>query len=230
MLAVIGRIGTGGGVGHVIEYHGSTIRSLSMEGRMTVCNMSIEGGARAGMVAPDDTTYEYLEGRTHAPRGAAWDEAVAVLAHPALRQRCPLRQGGRSSRRGAIAPHVSWGTNPAQVAPIDGRRARPRHLRDLRGPRRRGPGPRVHGTHRRHAASGHRRRHRVHRVVHQRPNRGPAGGGAVLDGRQVRPGLRALVVPGSRRVPTRPRPRASTRSSSPPASSGANRGVRCAWP
>src|SRR5206468_12101243 len=76
ILAVIGTIGTGGGVGHVIEYRGSTIRSLSMAGRMTVCNMSIEAGARAGMVAPDDTTFAYVEGRPHAPKGAAWERAL----------------------------------------------------------------------------------------------------------------------------------------------------------
>src|SRR5213592_76535 len=76
ILGVIARIGTGGGVGHVIEYRGSAIRSLSMEGRMTVCNMSIEAGARAGMVAPDDTTFAYLEGRPHAPTGAAWEAAL----------------------------------------------------------------------------------------------------------------------------------------------------------
>src|SRR5678815_3714431 len=77
ILAIIGRIGTGGGIGSVIEYRGSAIRSLSMEGRMTVCNMSIEAGARAGLIAPDDTTFAYLEGRPHAPSGEAWDRAVA---------------------------------------------------------------------------------------------------------------------------------------------------------
>src|SRR4030081_2882185 len=76
VLGIIGRIGIGGGVGHVIEYTGSTIRGLSMEGRMTVCNMSIEGGARAGMIAPDETTFAYVEGRPHAPRGAAWEAAL----------------------------------------------------------------------------------------------------------------------------------------------------------
>ncbi|HXQ58968.1 MAG TPA: aconitase family protein, partial [Acidimicrobiales bacterium] len=77
VLAVIGTIGTGGGTGYVIEYRGSAIRALSMEGRMTVCNMSIEAGARAGMVAPDETTFAYVEGRVHAPKGVLWDEAVA---------------------------------------------------------------------------------------------------------------------------------------------------------
>src|SRR5438309_7268855 len=76
ILAIIGRIGTGGGVGHVIEYRGPVMRALSMEGRMTVCNMSIEAGARAGMVAPDDVTFSYLEGRPHAPKGAAWERAL----------------------------------------------------------------------------------------------------------------------------------------------------------
>src|SRR5438132_7468159 len=76
VLSIIGRIGIGGGIGHVIEYTGSAIRGLSMEGRMTVCNMSIEGGARAGMIAPDDTTFRYLEGRPHAPRRAAWEAAL----------------------------------------------------------------------------------------------------------------------------------------------------------
>src|ERR1044071_175193 len=77
ILAIIGRIGTGGGIGHVIEYRGSAIRNLSMEGRMTVCNMSIEAGAKAGLAAPDDTTFEYLRGRAHAPSGQGWDDAVA---------------------------------------------------------------------------------------------------------------------------------------------------------
>ena len=76
-LTIIGAIGTGGGIGHVIEYRGSAIRSLSMEGRMTLCNMSIEGGARAGLVAPDETTFAYLKGRDHAPSGDDWEAAVA---------------------------------------------------------------------------------------------------------------------------------------------------------
>src|SRR3954452_5205573 len=76
ILAIIGKIGTGGGIGHIIEYRGSTIRSLSMEGRMTVCNMSIEAGAKAGLIAPDDTTFAYIEGRPHAPTGALWEQAL----------------------------------------------------------------------------------------------------------------------------------------------------------
>jgi 3-isopropylmalate/(R)-2-methylmalate dehydratase large subunit len=119
VLAVIGRIGTGGGAGHVIEYRGSAIRSLSMEGRMTVCNMTIEGGARAGMVAPDDTTFAYLEGRQHAPKGKAWEEALDDW------RRLPTDKGATFDKEVALdaadlVPHVTWGTNPAQVVPIDG--------------------------------------------------------------------------------------------------------------
>ena len=119
ILAVIGRIGTGGGVGHVIEYRGSTIRSLSMEGRMTICNMSIEGGARAGMVGPDDTTFAYLEGRAHAPKGAAWERASDDW-------RSLVTDTGATFDREVqidattLSPHVSWGTNPSQVVSIDG--------------------------------------------------------------------------------------------------------------
>jgi 3-isopropylmalate/(R)-2-methylmalate dehydratase large subunit len=119
ILAIIGRIGTGGGIGHVIEYRGSAIRALSMEGRMTVCNMSIEAGARAGMIGPDDTTFAYLEGRPHAPHGADWERALEEWR--ALR----TDDGAAFDTDVAIdaaslRPHVSWGTNPGQVAPIDG--------------------------------------------------------------------------------------------------------------
>ena len=98
ILAVIAKIGTGGGQGHVIEYRGSAIESLSMEGRMTICNMSIEAGARAGMVAPDDTTYEYLRGRPHAPTGAHWDAAMAYWQQLAHRPRCRIRHRGLPRR------------------------------------------------------------------------------------------------------------------------------------
>jgi 3-isopropylmalate/(R)-2-methylmalate dehydratase large subunit len=117
-LAVIGRIGTGGGMGHVIEYRGSAIRSLSMEGRMTLCNMSIEGGARAGLVAPDETTFAYLEGRPHAPAGARWDEALAAWRSFATDDGAVFDKEVHLDGT-ALVPHVTWGTNPAQVAPID---------------------------------------------------------------------------------------------------------------
>jgi 3-isopropylmalate/(R)-2-methylmalate dehydratase large subunit len=120
VLGIIGRIGIGGGVGHVIEYTGSVIRGLSMEGRMTVCNMSIEGGARAGMIAPDETTFAYLEGRPHAPKGSAW--AQALDAWRELR----TDSGATYDRTvvidaSSLVPHVTWGTNPGMVAPITGR-------------------------------------------------------------------------------------------------------------
>jgi 3-isopropylmalate/(R)-2-methylmalate dehydratase large subunit len=118
ILAIIARIGTGGGVGRVLEYRGSAIRSLSMEGRMTVCNMSIEAGARAGMVAPDDTTFAYLQGRPHAPKGSDWDRAVghwrslATDADAVFDEEVVLDAG-------TLRPHVSWGTNPGQTVSID---------------------------------------------------------------------------------------------------------------
>jgi 3-isopropylmalate/(R)-2-methylmalate dehydratase large subunit len=107
ILAIIARIGTGGGIGHVLEYRGSAIRSLSMEGRMTVCNMSIEAGARAGMIAPDETTFAYLGGRPHAPTGAAWESALDHW------RTLPTDPGASFDRE------VSWGTNPAQTVSID---------------------------------------------------------------------------------------------------------------
>ena len=119
ILAIIGRTGTGGGIGYVIEYRGSAIRSLSMEGRMTVCNMSIEAGARAGMIAPDDTTFAYLEGRAHAPTGAAWEAAVDEWRALATDDGAAFDKEVALDAA-AIVPHVSWGTNPAQVVPLDG--------------------------------------------------------------------------------------------------------------
>ena len=118
ILAILGEIGTGGGIGHVIEYRGSAIRALSMEGRMTVCNMSIEAGAKAGLIAPDDTTFEYLRGREHAPTGDDWDAAVAdwrtlYSDDDAVWDREVVLDAS------SITPHVTWGTNPGQVASID---------------------------------------------------------------------------------------------------------------
>lgn len=118
ILAIIGRIGTGGGAGRIVEYRGEVIRNLSMEGRMTICNMSIEGGAKAGLIAPDDTTFAYVEGRKYAPRGAQWKAALDDW------RTLPTDEGAEFDHEvvldgNSIAPHVSWGTNPGQVTSID---------------------------------------------------------------------------------------------------------------
>jgi 3-isopropylmalate/(R)-2-methylmalate dehydratase large subunit len=120
VLAIIGKIGTAGGTGHVVEYAGSAIRALSMEGRMTVCNMTIEAGARAGLIAPDETTFAYLKGRPYVPKGAAWEQAVRFW------RTLPSDPGARYDREVAldgasIVPHVTWGTSPQDVLPITGR-------------------------------------------------------------------------------------------------------------
>ncbi len=117
VLAIIGHIGTDGATGHVIEYAGSAIRALSMEGRMTVCNMSIEAGARAGMIAPDETTFDYLKGRRFSPTGEAWNEAVAHWKSLATDDEAVFDRE-LTLRAEEIAPQVSWGTNPGMVVPV----------------------------------------------------------------------------------------------------------------
>ncbi|MDX9800435.1 MAG: 3-isopropylmalate dehydratase large subunit [Spirochaetia bacterium] len=119
ILYIIGLIGTAGGTGYVVEYAGSTIRALSMEGRMTICNMSIEAGARAGMIAPDETTFAYMKGRRFAPKGEDWERAVKYW------KTLPGDQGARFDRvvnikAADIKPQVTWGTSPGQVTSIDG--------------------------------------------------------------------------------------------------------------
>src|SRR5262249_11592956 len=117
ILNIMGEIGTGNS-GYIIEYSGEAIRNLSMEGRMTVCNMSIEAGVRAGMIAPDDTTFAYLEGREYAPRGKEWGKALSHW------QTLPTDEDAVFDRTVSLQakdlkPYVSWGTNPSQVVPID---------------------------------------------------------------------------------------------------------------
>jgi len=199
VLAVIGRIGTGGGIGHVIEYRGAAIRALSMEGRLTVCNMSIEAGARAGMIAPDDVTFAYLHGRPHAPGGKLWEAALDDW-----RGLC-TDEGATFDRAvtldaGELRPHVTWGTNPSHVVPIDGSVPDPSAFAD--------PGDReaaaraleymdlAPGTPLRDVPVdtvfiGSCTNSRIEDL---------RAAAAVLDGRRVRQGLRALVVPGSHRV------------------------------
>jgi 3-isopropylmalate/(R)-2-methylmalate dehydratase large subunit len=198
-LAIIGNIGTGGGIGHVIEYRGSAIRDLSMEGRLTLCNMSIEGGARAGLVAPDETTFEYVRGRDRAPTGQAWEDAVAfwrtlVTDEGAVFDREVVMDAAD------ITPHVTWGTNPAQVAPIGGSVPDPAALDD--------PGDRE-AAERALAYMGLTAGTPLRQIAVDTVFLGSCtnsriedfrAAAAVLEGRRVRPGLRALAVPGSHRV------------------------------
>ncbi|HEX2527799.1 MAG TPA: 3-isopropylmalate dehydratase large subunit [Geminicoccus sp.] len=129
ILAIIGKIGTAGGTGYVVEYAGSVIRGLSMEGRMTVCNMSIEGGARAGLIAPDEKTWTYLKGRPMAPKGEDWEKAVAWW------RTLPSDEGATYDaevllKAEDIEPQVTWGTSPQDVVPISGRVPDPRNAKD----------------------------------------------------------------------------------------------------
>ncbi len=199
ILAIVARIGTGGGQGYVIEYRGEAVRSLSMEGRLTVCNMSIEAGARAGLVAPDDTTFGYLEGRQHAPRGAAWETALDYWRS--------LRTDDDATfanevviDAGALTPYVTWGTNPGQAAPLASAVPDPARMPD--------PGERAAaeralaymdlapGTALRDIA--------VHTVFLGSCTNGRMedlrAAADVLRGRQVADGVRMLVVPGSMAV------------------------------
>jgi 3-isopropylmalate/(R)-2-methylmalate dehydratase large subunit len=130
ILALIARIGIGGGTGYVLEYTGEAIRALTMEQRMTICNMSIEGGARAGMIAPDDTTFQYVSGRQHAPKGKAWDEAVAAW------KQLPTDEGATYDTSivldaSALEPMITYGTNPGMGIPITARIPDPASLSDL---------------------------------------------------------------------------------------------------
>jgi len=198
-LAVIGTIGTGGGIGYIIEYRGSAIRALSMEGRMTLCNMSIEGGARAGLVAPDETTFEYVKGRDRAPTGTDWDDALAVW------RTLVTDEGATFDKEivlnaADITPHMTWGTNPAQVVPLSGSVPDPASMTDA-GDREAAeralaymgltPGTPVRDIAVDTVFLGSCTNSRIEDF---------RAAAAVLEGRTVRPGLRALAVPGSHRV------------------------------
>lgn len=130
ILAIIAQIGTGGGQGYVIEYRGSAIRALSMESRMTVCNMSIEAGARAGLIAPDEKTFEYLKNKPHAPAGADWDAAVEYWK--TLQSDADAQFDHEITLKAEdISPFITWGTNPGQGAPLDGSVPNPADIADL---------------------------------------------------------------------------------------------------
>jgi 3-isopropylmalate/(R)-2-methylmalate dehydratase large subunit len=199
VLAIIGEIGTGGGIGYVIEFRGSAIRALSMEGRMTVCNMTIEGGARAGLIAPDETTFAYLAGRDHAPTGAEWDEAVAYWKTLPTDEGATFDKVVRIDAAGLV-PHVTWGTNPAQVTRIDAVVPDPASYAD---------------DHERGAAEraleymGLSAGTPIRQIPVDTVFLGSCTNSriedlrlasSILDGRHVAEGMRALVVPGSHRV------------------------------
>jgi 3-isopropylmalate/(R)-2-methylmalate dehydratase large subunit len=196
ILAIIGRIGTGGGIGSVIEYRGSAIRSLSMEGRMTVCNMSIEAGARAGMVAPDDTTFAYLDGRPHAPKGLDWERAVDDWRSLATDTDATFDKGVEIDAT-TLLPHVTWGTNPAQVVRIDDAVPDPDSFTDAAEREAAGRALAYMGL----TAGTAMRAIAVDTVFIGSCTNARIedlrAAAAVVDGHRVRAGVRALVVPGS---------------------------------
>src|ERR1700748_544855 len=132
ILAIIGQIGTGGGQGYIVEYRGEELRSLSMEGRMTVCNMSSEAGARAGLVAPDETTFEYLKGRPNAPQGADWDAAVEYWKTLSTDEGAVFDQEVTIDAT-TLTPYVTWGTNPGQALPLGASVPAPGETKDPNG-------------------------------------------------------------------------------------------------
>jgi 3-isopropylmalate/(R)-2-methylmalate dehydratase large subunit len=199
VLAVIARIGTAGGQGHVIEYRGEAVEALSMESRMTVCNMSIEAGARAGMIAPDDTTFAYLEGRPHAPHGKDWDDAVASWR--SLR----TDDDARFDREVVIdaselTPFVTWGTNPGQGLPLGERVPDPAALGDDNARTAAERALEYMGL----TAGTPLREIAVDTVFVGSCTNGRIedlrAAAQVLKGRKVKDGVRMMVVPGSARV------------------------------
>ncbi|HYR42801.1 MAG TPA: 3-isopropylmalate dehydratase large subunit, partial [Terriglobia bacterium] len=192
ILALIGRVGTGGGTGGVFEFAGSAIRALDMEARMTICNMSIEGGARAGLIAPDDTTFQYLAGREFVPKGNAWDEALARW------QKLPSDEGAHFDKSvtidvSSLEPMITYGTNPAMSIPITGRVPKPESEADAAALRYMAlePGQALAGHPIDVVFIGSCTNSRLSDL------RSAAG---VIRGRKVSPGVRMLVVPGSYEV------------------------------
>jgi len=199
ILALIARIGVGGGTGHVFEYTGEAIRALTMEERMTICNMSIEGGARAGLIAPDDTTFEYMHGRRHAPQGADWDAAVERW------RSLPSDEGATYDRSitldaASLEPMVTYGTNPGMGVPISGRVPSPAELPDESNRRALDkaleymalqPGQSVEGQKLDVVFIGSCTNSRISDLRQA---------AAILRGRHVAEGLRVMVVPGSQQV------------------------------
>ncbi|MDF2144030.1 3-isopropylmalate dehydratase large subunit [Knoellia sp. p5-6-4] len=199
VLAVIAKIGTGGGQGYVLEYRGSAIRSLSMESRMTICNMSIEAGARAGMIAPDETTFEYLKGREHAPTGAAWDAAVEDWRQLRTDDDAVF-DAVVDLDAGALTPFVTWGTNPGQGAPLSEAVPDPERMVDENEKAAARRALEYMGL----AAGTPLRDIRVDTVFVGSCTNGRIedlrAAASVVKGRRVADGVRMLVVPGSARV------------------------------
>ncbi|CAG7609005.1 3-isopropylmalate dehydratase large subunit [Actinacidiphila bryophytorum] len=199
ILAVIAQIGTGGGQGYVIEYRGSAIEKLSMESRMTICNMSIEAGARAGMIAPDQITFDYLEGRDHAPTGADWDEALAYWKTLRTDEDAVFDHEVRIDAD-ALTPFVTWGTNPGQGAPLSASVPDPASFAD--------PGDRL-SAEKALEYMGLTAGQPLREVAVDTVFVGSCTNGriedlraaaSVVQGRKIADGVRMLVVPGSVRV------------------------------
>ncbi len=199
ILAIIGKIGTDGATGYVVEYTGEVIRALSMEGRMTVCNMSIEAGARAGLIAPDEKTFAYVQGKPFAPQGAEWDEALAAWqslpSDPGATYDTLVELNGEE-----IAPYVSWGTSPGMVVPITGYVPSPRDFAEETDQRAAERALEYMGL----EASVPMNGLALDTVFIGSCTNGRIedlrAAAAVLQGRHVKSGLRALVVPGSVQV------------------------------
>jgi 3-isopropylmalate/(R)-2-methylmalate dehydratase large subunit len=192
VLGLIGRVGVSGGQGCAVEYRGSTIRGLSMEGRMTVCNMSIEWGARVGMVAPDDTTFSYLEGRPHSPKGGDWERALDHWRSLASDADASLHHEIKVDAA-TLEPWVTWGTNPGQAVPVSGRVPEPANENERRALDYMAliPGTAMEDVAIDRVFIGSCTNARLEDL---------RGAAAVIRGRRVHPKVRALVVPGSTQV------------------------------
>jgi len=199
ILAIIAKIGTGGGQGYVLEYRGSAIRSLSMEARMTICNMSIEAGARAGMIAPDETTFDYLKGRDHAPKGADWDAAVEYW-QTLVTDEDAVFDAEVFIDAAELSPFVTWGTNPGQGAPLGSNVPDPASFDDPQARVSAENALRYMGL----TAGTPLREVSVDAVFVGSCTNGRIedlrAAAAVVEGRKVADGVRMLVVPGSVRV------------------------------
>jgi 3-isopropylmalate/(R)-2-methylmalate dehydratase large subunit len=188
-LGIISRMGVDGGRGHVIEYRGSTIRGLSMEGRMTVCNMTVEGGARAGMIAPDEMTFAYVKGRPHAPKGDDWERAVTAWRRIVTDQDAAFDREVQLNASD-LQPYVTWGTNPGQAVPVTGQVPNPVNESDERALRYMAlePGTAMEAISIDRVFIGSCTNARLEDL------RLAAG---VVQGQRVHPKVRAMVVPGS---------------------------------